>query len=264
MKILKLFTLSCCLSAINFSVAADYETIYSCGFEEGDDLSIWHFDSNYQDLYYIGAAAPYTGLKSLYISQDNGSTNTIHYQGGGIPSNYTSAADFNLTLPEGNYLLSFDYKLKTPQLLHLFIGKEKNDYANSLFSLINGIGSTNEWAPAIIPFTLEETAQWVSFLYNSFMLGEDEFSIEGAAIDNIEIKREKDETGASVNQTLLAEIKVYSIDRSIVVENATGAVTVYNTTGQVVAQGAGREFAVPQAGVYVVKAGETVKKVVIR
>jgi len=62
-------------------------------------------------------------------------------------------------------------------------------------------------------------------------------------------------------------IKVYAYDRTIVVENATAPITVYNLVGSVVSSVRNTnttvEIPVPQAGFYVVKTGETVKKVIV-
>jgi hypothetical protein len=69
---------------------------------------------------------------------------------------------------------------------------------------------------------------------------------------------------SSVENISVSSVNIFTQNRNIVVENAPTAVTIYNVTGSIIAQGAGSgEYAVPQAGVYVVKVGDVVKKVIV-
>jgi hypothetical protein len=70
----------------------------------------------------------------------------------------------------------------------------------------------------------------------------------------------------STNSTDISnkEIKIYTQYHNIIIENTTATVQVYNIGGQVVAQGAGAgSYAVPTAGVYIVRIGSEVRKVIV-
>jgi len=68
-----------------------YKTVYKCDFEDGENLTNWHLQTRsfYQsncnsnpnatfpyDYFHIGTATSYNGNKSLYVSEDEGQTNT--------------------------------------------------------------------------------------------------------------------------------------------------------------------------------------------
>jgi len=68
----------------------------------------------------------------------------------------------------------------------------------------------------------------------------------------------------SVNSPANNLFNVYVQNRKIIIENASASVRILDIVGRTVAHGTAGEFNVPQAGVYLVKVGEVVRKVVVR
>src|SRR5574344_813870 len=106
------------------SFATEYETVYSCGFEDSETAAISKWDlvnaADYKtklgytqsDLFNIGSYEKHEGEKSLYVSQNGGITASVKYA---ADETIYATADLNLALTSGNYTLSFDYLNKTPQ-----------------------------------------------------------------------------------------------------------------------------------------------------
>ena len=78
---------------------------YSTGFEVGQDIS-WSFVNDGTNQWFIGSAAHNTGANGLYISNDNGTTNS--YSTSGTQFSYAYRA-FTVT-DAGQYAFSFDWK----------------------------------------------------------------------------------------------------------------------------------------------------------
>jgi predicted outer membrane repeat protein len=57
--------------------------------------------------------------------------------------------------------------------------------------------------------------------------------------------------------------RIYTRLHTIVVENAISPVSIYNLTGQLITQGTHTEFSVPTAGIYIVRVGNYVEKVIV-
>jgi hypothetical protein len=57
--------------------------------------------------------------------------------------------------------------------------------------------------------------------------------------------------------------KIYTRPHTIIVENAISPVSIYNPTGQLITQGTHTEFSVPTAGIYIVRVGNHVEKVIV-
>jgi predicted outer membrane repeat protein len=57
--------------------------------------------------------------------------------------------------------------------------------------------------------------------------------------------------------------KIYTRPHTIIVENAISPVSIYNPTGQLITQGTHTEFSVPTAGIYIVRVGNYVEKVIV-
>ncbi|MDR3705831.1 MAG: choice-of-anchor Q domain-containing protein [Paludibacteraceae bacterium] len=58
--------------------------------------------------------------------------------------------------------------------------------------------------------------------------------------------------------------KIYSHNQTICIENGSSSVSIFNTMGQLVAQGVKTEFTMPIAGVYIVRVGNNVQKVIVK
>jgi hypothetical protein len=75
----------------------------------------------------------------------------------------------------------------------------------------------------------------------------------------------KEKIPVSLTQPVSALASITTQSLQIIVSNTNENVNVYSTSGQLVASGVGAgSYAVPQAGVYVIKVGEMVRKVVVR
>jgi hypothetical protein len=256
--------------------AQNYEIVYSCDFEN-ENYPEWYlatteFYRDYMeeydertttDMFYISNAVAYESTKSLYVSEDNGISNNIHikYNTQEINSgNKISIADLNINLSAGNYIISFVYKSPYPQSMSAYI-----KYGRFFDNIINDIylSSTNDWTHKEESFTIPngQQANWITFWYESGMQGGERI-VEGLVIDNIVIKKENQ--GQAVSQTSADNLSVFVNNRTISVENAASAVQVLDISGRVAAQGAGSGiYEVSQAGVYIVKSGAAVRKVVV-
>ncbi len=73
----------------------------------------------------------------------------------------------------------------------------------------------------------------------------------------------EDVSGTSLTYISNEEIKIYTRPHIIVIENAISPVSIYNTTGQLVAQGTHTEFSIPTAGIYIVRVSNHLQKVIV-
>ena len=91
--------------SLNFTTRALPATVpYVTGFEEGDDVA-WEFANDDDNQWFIGTAANNGGSNGLYISNDNGASNTYTSQ-----SNNSYAYRDILVEEAGDYALSFDWR----------------------------------------------------------------------------------------------------------------------------------------------------------
>ena len=91
--------------SLNFTTRNLPATVpYVTGFEEGDDVA-WEFANDDDNQWVIGTAANNGGSNGLYISNDNGATNTYTSQ-----SNNSYAYRDILVEEAGDYALSFDWR----------------------------------------------------------------------------------------------------------------------------------------------------------
>ena len=82
---------------------------YNCGFEDAIENGNWRYanGTTYKNKWYIGTGTKNGGIKSLYISSDNGTSNT-----------YTSGSSYVYAYREidfetaGDYTISFDWKAR--------------------------------------------------------------------------------------------------------------------------------------------------------
>ena len=200
MKNIKSILIASFLLLIHYSFVAGNEIIvYSCGFEDNEDLSGWNMSTSdaifdqfgltgYVDMLHIGDAEYYTGNKSLYASQDNGNSSSIYL--GEFGSRIRTAAELQLSLPAGEYIMSFNYKCVVPQQLSLsFLGEWMN--ASTLrYSKSFDVTTSNEWEFVSFPFSLDEEINWLFWEYLSEtyinFIG---ITVDGFAIDNIIIRK---------------------------------------------------------------------------
>ena len=121
---------------------------YSCDFEGSNDTAGWVFVNGSQtNKWFIGSAVHNGGSNSLYISNDNGTTNA--YSTGSITFAY---AYQEFALDAGSYEISYDWRTQ---------GESNYDYirvflAPATFTLTAGqntLGTTsaNTWASAALP-----------------------------------------------------------------------------------------------------------------
>ena len=78
--------------------------VYSTGFESGQDVA-WEFNNAATNKWYIGSGAYQSGSKGLYISDNNGTSNTYYIS----TTNY-SFAYRTLDFEAGNYTVEFNWK----------------------------------------------------------------------------------------------------------------------------------------------------------
>jgi hypothetical protein len=73
-------------------------------------------------------------------------------------------------------------------------------------------------------------------------------------------------TPTSLYNTKTTEVKIYSQSHNIIIANANAdaPVKIYNVSGNLVAQGEKTEFAMKQAGIYIVKVGAIVQKIIVK
>ena len=182
----------------NFAFGQTYKPVYSCGFEDGEDISNWNIEvysnpeypcngDNYYDYFYINTLEnAYYGEKALYISDNAGVTNTISL----TTKLMYSMADLQVNLSEGNYILSFAYKNPPPQTFNFIITSElcnaSADFSLFLQPITN---SLLDWDVMNVSFTIPEgkQANHIAFCY---IVGNGSETVEGGAIDNVVIKKD--------------------------------------------------------------------------
>jgi hypothetical protein len=69
---------------------------------------------------------------------------------------------------------------------------------------------------------------------------------------------------SSVPLNYASGLKIYSHNQTICIENVSSQVSIFNTMGQLVAQGMNTEFTMPIAGIYIVKTGDKIQKVIVK
>jgi hypothetical protein len=198
MNNLKLFLYIISCLFINTTFAAIYETVYECGFEDTENLSVWDLQTadkylpvdayfqGYKDYFFVGTATSYMGSKSLYVSSDNGITNSIMATS---QSNRTaSVVDLQVTLAPGNYTMDFVYRLKS-SYVSLIVTADRLDFDSYFIDLVQNLKSTDDWETKHIEFTVTEEVNWFSFSFQFNTRNGGEIA-EGFAIDNIVIKKE--------------------------------------------------------------------------
>ena len=81
--------------------------------------------------------------------------------------------------------------------------------------------------------------------------------------DNIPVKWGYNMDNVAVDESAATTVNIYAYDNTIVVENATEDVYVYNAMGGLVARTTSSTITINGTGVYIVKTGNVVKRVMI-
>ena len=142
--------------SLNFTTRALPATVpYVTGFEEGDDVA-WEFANDDDNQWFIGTAANNGGSNGLYISNDNGATNTYTSQ-----SNNSYAYRDILVEEAGDYALSFDWRCKGESPTYDYDYMSVYLAPASAADPVAGSSSTTGWTPISDNLLNQET--WTTF-----------------------------------------------------------------------------------------------------
>lgn len=174
------------------------ELPYSCGFETAEESDLWvlHYKPLYENTvihenrWSVGEAAHSTGTSAIYISNDDGLSNTYSFNSG-----CTAWATLNLYLAPAYplYQISFDFKGIGEQgkdYMQVYCGgptytSDQSSFPNNVEQIGGDFNLTEDWTT--FTFTLDSTYAGYKQLYlswtNNYFDGEN----PPAAIDNIVI-----------------------------------------------------------------------------
>ena len=223
---------------------------YTCGFEDATENANWTIvnGSSAINKFYIGTAASNGGTQSLYVSNDNGVSNT--YTSSSAAAGYVYAyREFTIT-STGFYTASFDWRCKgesTFDFLRVFLipdGAADTLTPCSGTAAHTGItasASPASWIPIDNNVKLNLQDTWQSFASDEFLLtpGIYKFvvywradvstaNVPAGAIDNISFTEVECPAIYSVNQTVTDYSATISWSAS---NNATSFVVEYDTAG---------------------------------
>ena len=223
---------------------------YTCGFEDAAENANWTIvnGSSAINKFYIGTAAANGGTQSLYVSNDNGVSNT--YTSSSAAAGYVYAyREFTIT-STGFYTASFDWRCKgesTFDFLRVFLipdGAADTLTPCSGTAAHTGItasASPASWIPIDNNVKLNLQDTWQSFASDEFLLtpGIYKFvvywradvstaNVPAGAIDNISFTEVECPAIYSVNQTVTDYSATISWSAS---NNATSFVVEYDTAG---------------------------------
>ncbi|GHT35991.1 hypothetical protein FACS189434_14260 [Bacteroidia bacterium] len=202
MKTIKyiLVTLLCVLGTSAFA-EEKYVTVYSCGFEDNEDLSNWELNPVYYfpednptmidrgEMYkfHIGNAEPYMGNKSLYLTEDGGNTNIISISAG-MPLFHVNYVTFDVNLTSGKYIINMNYKLKAEGAeIGIAFADNRNTWtADEGYNI--KFPATFDWDFKTATFTIPDGVTMRNCIIASVYIAND-FVGEGVTIDNIVIRR---------------------------------------------------------------------------
>lgn len=276
----KLFiTLMIAFVAIS-SFATEYETVYSCGFEdvETDAISKWDLKNaaeyatlsqSYKptDLFYIGNANHSAGNNSLYVSNDSVKTDTLRFYKSQATSYIVlnSTADLSISMAPGNYVLDFDYYLSSPQSLYVYILNDRFTENDSLNISDEITTKQGEWKHSQYSFIIPEGKQgkWLCFgySYSTGRIDTDTLLVKSLSIDNVSLKKEN--TSSSVSLVKSENIVVAVSNDVVRIAGTRESATIYNLGGAKVYEGTDRDISLPR-GVYIVRIGTVAKKVIVK
>ena len=241
---------------------------YTCGFEDAAENANWTIvnGSSAINKFYIGTAAANGGTQSLYVSNDNGVSNT--YTSSSAAAGYVYAyREFTIT-STGFYTASFDWRCKgesTFDFLRVFLipdGAADTLTPCSGTAAHTGItasASPASWIPIDNNVKLNLQDTWQSFASDEFLLtpGIYKFVVywradvstandPAGAIDNISFTEVECPAIYSVNQTVTDYSATISWSAS---NNATSFVVEYDTAG--FTQGNGQIINVTDTAVFI-------------
>ena len=191
-------TVTAAVSAVALTPACGDDLPYSTGFELGDDDSWTLVNGNQANKWTIGEATGNGGGRSLYISSDNGTSNTYNYYSESSVYAY-KAFDF---LP-GQYQVAYDWRCDgegSYDYMRVFIAPGTTVFSAGNTSGISATGAPAGWIAADGGNKLNLSSEWQSqeslvsivdtmsayvvfYWHNDNSAG----SNPPAAIDNIEI-----------------------------------------------------------------------------
>ena len=206
------------------------ELPYTCGFEADEDTGWTVFNGTATNKWFIGSATNNGGSRSLYISNNNGTSNSYNID---YTSDVYAYRAFSLA-DDGDYALSFDWKgvgESTYDYLYAYIAPGSADFNGSSVSttgwqnvsgLLNG---SSTWQTAQIPLigATAGTYYLVFYWHNDGSVGEQ----PPAAIDNISVSviNCSAPTALTVDTALTTETSVtlnWSGDASAYIVRANG------------------------------------------
>ncbi|MBR6131642.1 MAG: fibronectin type III domain-containing protein [Bacteroidales bacterium] len=179
-----------------FSTEAEVATLpYFCGFEDANENREWRLLNADVNQWHIGQAAHQTGDYGLYVSEDNGATNS--YDVYGSMSNSWAYRDIYFTPGYSEYQIAFDFRgLGNPgnDITRVFLGTPVAVQANTTYTITipseleelgTGLDSDTNWT--IHSFTVDSTHAGHQRLY--FLWSNDYYTGTNppGAIDNIVI-----------------------------------------------------------------------------
>ena len=178
-----------------FTEATEAQLPYFCGFEESDENRDWRLLNVGDNRWYIGSAAYQSGNHGLYVSDDNGATNS--YDAYGSASNSWAYRDIYFTPGFSEYQIAFDYRglgQSGNDRTRIFLGPPTLVVANAASSVTipsqleelgNGLNADVAWTSHT--FTVDSTHAGHQRLY--FLWSNDfyEGTNPPGAIDNIMI-----------------------------------------------------------------------------
>ena len=178
-----------------FTEATEAQLPYFCGFEESDENRDWRLLNVGDNRWYIGSAAYQAGNYGLYVSNDNGATNS--YDVYGSMSNSWAYRDIYFTPGYSEYQIAFDFRglgQSGDDRTRIFLGPPTPVEANATYSITipsqleelgNGLYTDAAWTSH--SFTVDSTHAGHQRLYFLWSNGFYEGTNPPGAIDNIMI-----------------------------------------------------------------------------
>lgn len=178
-----------------FTEATEAQLPYFCGFEESDENRDWRLLGVGDNRWYIGQAAQQAGQYALYVSNDNGVTNS--YDVYGSASNSWAYRDIYFTPGYAEYQIAFDFRglgQSGDDRTRIFLGPPVPVEPNATYSITipseleelgNGLYTDAAWTSH--SFTVDSTHAGHQRLYFLWSNGYYEGTNPPGAVDNIMI-----------------------------------------------------------------------------
>ena len=178
-----------------FTEATEAQLPYFCGFEESDENRDWRLLNVGDNRWYIGSAVFQAGNHGLYVSNDNGATNS--YDVYGSMSNSWAYRDIYFTPGYSEYQIAFDFRglgQSGDDRTRIFLGPPSPVEANATYSITipsqleelgNELNTDAAWTSH--SFTVDSTHAGHQRLYFLWSNGFYEGTNPPGAIDNIMI-----------------------------------------------------------------------------